>query len=286
MRKIVIGVVAVFLLLVGGAVWLHGQGTPTVGQLQATPGIVIVNTPTSVKFTIPISDPSVISTGVNLLRLSATGAQSVVATMHDDGIGGDTTAGDKMFSAVLTLNESQVGTFNFQASAAFRGQLKRAPSNTLQYAVLGPITIPVNLPPDPGDAGKVPLAGIDADGDGVRDDIERYVVFAYPGSEKTRSALMNLAIADQNFFLLGSTPSLALTQVTRALQAKSCLYFILGGVIRGQPVRHALEAALLNTHARSLAFTTVDESLIGQTFAAPTSSDASSCPFDIATMRN
>ena len=33
-----------------------------------------------------------------------------------------------------------------------------------------------DLPPDPGDVGKATLLGVDADGDGVRDDIQRYIV--------------------------------------------------------------------------------------------------------------
>lgn len=33
-----------------------------------------------------------------------------------------------------------------------------------------------NLPPDPGPEGKFTLLGIDSDGDGIRDDIYRYVV--------------------------------------------------------------------------------------------------------------
>jgi hypothetical protein len=48
-------------------------------------------------------------------------------------------------------------------------------------------TIP--LPPDPGDAGKADLLGIDSDGNGVRDDIDRYIVFNHPDSARKREAL-------------------------------------------------------------------------------------------------
>ena len=37
--------------------------------------------------------------------------------------------------------------------------------------------IPVILPPDPGEAGKLTLAGIDSNNDGVRDDLERDSVY-------------------------------------------------------------------------------------------------------------
>ena len=46
-----------------------------------------------------------------------------------------------------------------------------------------------NLPPDPGAAGKATLAGIDAGGDGVRDDVQRWIALTYPNSQKTRAVL-------------------------------------------------------------------------------------------------
>ena len=47
----------------------------------------------------------------------------------------------------------------------------------------------VVLPPDPGAAGKTTLQGVDSDGDGVRDDVQRYIALTYPNSEKTRATL-------------------------------------------------------------------------------------------------
>ena len=52
-------------------------------------------------------------------------------------------------------------------------------------------TIPI--PPDPGKAGKADLLGIDSDENGVRDDIDRFIVFAHPDSEKRREALKQTA---------------------------------------------------------------------------------------------
>ncbi len=52
-------------------------------------------------------------------------------------------------------------------------------------------TIP--LPGDPGEAGKQDLLGIDTNNNGVRDDIERFIVFGYPESAKKREALMQNA---------------------------------------------------------------------------------------------
>src|SRR3989344_936537 len=48
------------------------------------------------------------------------------------------------------------------------------------------------LPPDPGKKGKQTLEGVDSDGDGIRDDVQRYIVLTFPSSEKTRAALTQI----------------------------------------------------------------------------------------------
>lgn len=54
---------------------------------------------------------------------------------------------------------------------------------------LPPTDVPVTLPPDPGEAGKKTLAGIDSNNDGVRDDLEREIVYMYPQNEEVRRVL-------------------------------------------------------------------------------------------------
>jgi len=56
-----------------------------------------------------------------------------------------------------------------------------------------------NLPPDPGEAGKATLAGVDSDNDGVRDDIQRWIVLSTPDSQKMREALIQGSKARQKF---------------------------------------------------------------------------------------
>jgi hypothetical protein len=74
-------------------------------------------------------------------------------------------------------NSSPFGTFDGTIQLRQRNNLARP----LPVTVL--VTV-VPLPPDPGEAGKVTLAGIDSDNDGVRDDIQRYIALTYPNSEK------------------------------------------------------------------------------------------------------
>lgn len=145
-----IGLVIAACLVLSGMM-LYGQSPQAITSATATPGVVVVNTPTQVTFAVDLSTtPSAIATGVNLLRLSSTGVQTIVATMKDDGKAGDARAGDKIFTAVLNMTEAQPSAFAFQVSAAFPGQLKRVLSPVLQFAALASTAIPVVLPPDPG----------------------------------------------------------------------------------------------------------------------------------------
>lgn len=50
-----------------------------------------------------------------------------------------------------------------------------------------------DLPPDPGAAGATTLAGIDSDGDGLRDDVQRWIALNYRDSARWRSVLAQMA---------------------------------------------------------------------------------------------
>lgn len=54
-----------------------------------------------------------------------------------------------------------------------------------------------NLPPDPGALADETIAGIDANDNGIRDDVELAVFKEYPNSAKTRAALLQYALALQ-----------------------------------------------------------------------------------------
>jgi len=54
-----------------------------------------------------------------------------------------------------------------------------------------------NLPPDPGAEADKTLAGIDANKNGIRDDVELAIFKAYPNSAKTRAVLLQYALALQ-----------------------------------------------------------------------------------------
>ena len=62
-----------------------------------------------------------------------------------------------------------------------------------------------NLPPDPGPAGMKTLEGIDSDKDGVRDDVQRFIVERYGESERAVAALMKVAKTAQLQMLSADT---------------------------------------------------------------------------------
>ncbi len=54
-----------------------------------------------------------------------------------------------------------------------------------------------NLPPDPGAEADKTIAGIDANKNGIRDDVELAIFKQYPDSAKTRAVLLQYALALQ-----------------------------------------------------------------------------------------
>jgi len=61
------------------------------------------------------------------------------------------------------------------------------------------------LPPDPGEAGKLTIEGIDADKDGVRDDVQRWIVENWSSSERAMKALTMAAKDRQQQVILGDS---------------------------------------------------------------------------------
>lgn len=57
------------------------------------------------------------------------------------------------------------------------------------------------LPPDPGEAGRATLAGVDLNDNGVRDDLERYIAQHFGADPRVRRAVANAVIATQQGIL-------------------------------------------------------------------------------------
>jgi len=61
-----------------------------------------------------------------------------------------------------------------------------------------------NTPTDPGAAGRKTLQGIDSDGDGIRDDLERWIRYRFPNSPRKQAALSQFAKAYQRSLIEAS----------------------------------------------------------------------------------
>jgi len=156
-------------------------------------------------------------------------------------------------------------------------------SNGTQLITVSANATVANLPPDPGPAGKLTLAGIDSDNDGVRDDVQRWIALNYPNSQKTRAALGQLS-QDYQKFILDSANVMLIYEDARLMdRTQSCLIY----VSNNPTARIGLKSQMLNTYARSKAFMQADSHLSGRMYRGlPYSQWKLGCKFNPATMPN
>lgn len=146
----------------------------------------------------------------------------------------------------------------------------------------------IPLPPDPGKAGKATIEGIDIGGgnnrepNGVRDDIDRYIGFTFPASEKRRIAMTQYTRENQKLLMdfLGTASDPAEQKlITRAnaeerRKSSTCLYYILGDATKSDlekafVVQSNLRAQFLNTIERQQVYLEADELLGGTVWGDP-----------------
>lgn len=131
----------------------------------------------------------------------------------------------------------------------------RSGSTTIARPLAVSLTIdPFPLPPDPGDAGKQTLQGIDSDLDGVRDDVQRWIGIRHQDSPTARQALSQYARGLQ--LSMTTAPDSAAAAIAQ-ISGIRCL----GSVIGTQPgwtaVSAELRSRMLNTAPRIDAYAVV-----------------------------
>jgi len=275
-------IISLFILAIGlalvAAFMLRGTpaiAAPSMGTMYAFPTALAINKATVITLTIPIPDPALIPNSVNLLKLGPSDAQpTILGILHDDGKSGDAVAGDGIYTIQVPFDETSTGNFQLEVSAAFRGLLRRVVTPPITIAVTLDGTIP--LPPDPGRAGLTTLAGIDSNGNGVRDDIERYIALTYPQSAKTRAALTQMAAALESELLNASSPQLAVPDTLRWAYSADCLDYVMAssdadvaGLANAANALAALESQALNTPSRAQADFQVNGELGAFTYSRP-----------------
>jgi hypothetical protein len=81
-----------------------------------------------------------------------------------------------------------------------------------------------NLPPDPGAEADKTVRGVDANTNGIRDDVELAIFKEYPNSAKTRAVLLQYALALQMGFTQPIVNTETVTEVVREQdRAGSCV---------------------------------------------------------------
>lgn len=251
-----------FILMIGlGAIWLHAApqaspASPVIGVPTALPSTLAVNTLTTVTITVPIPDPTVIPGSINLLRLGAGRTQqpTILGVMHDDGQNGDAVAGDHIYTLQVSFNEPSATQIQLQVSAAFRGFLRRVLSAPINIVVTIDGRTP--LPPDPGPAGMTTIGGIDSDGDGIRDDVQRYIALNYTNSAKTQAVLTQLARAYLSELLDSTNTQLAPLDSRSADYGLDCLFYVAPST--ASEVMKQLQGQVLNTKDRIHAYLTAE----------------------------
>ncbi|MHC4320715.1 MAG: hypothetical protein ACYST3_00370 [Planctomycetota bacterium] len=158
--------------------------------------------------------------------------------------------------------------------------LKGKPGGALTVQVLADNG--VVLPPDPGEEGKVTLLGIDSDGDGVRDDIQRYIYFTYPDEEKLRLGLTYYAKELQGVLADAVDREAAYEHAIKMTRHSECLWYIMNMDEQIIDIEGALLAEILNTHDRSIAYITYSDNLGGKIImSSPQKEWKDSCSFDV-----
>ncbi|MDR4498497.1 MAG: hypothetical protein MRK02_11350 [Candidatus Scalindua sp.] len=136
------------------------------------------------------------------------------------------------------------------------------------------------MPPDPGKEGKETLLGIDSDGDGVRDDIQRYIYFTYPDDEKLRLGLAYYAKEFQGVLADADDREAAYEHAIKMARHGECLDYLKGD--DSIYIERALDAEILNTRERSIAYITYSDNLGGRVIdGAPLKEWKDSCSFDV-----
>jgi hypothetical protein len=135
------------------------------------------------------------------------------------------------------------------------------------------------LPPDPGEAGKATLQGIDSDGDFIRDDIQRYIALTYPDSQKTMAALRQFVLALDKAILQSPDEESALKNTELEARASECLWYIHSET--SIKMSNLLMAEYLNTLERSRAYLEYNAKLGGHVFGGKDFDEyKTSCTFD------
>jgi hypothetical protein len=138
-------------------------------------------------------------------------------------------------------------------------------ANIATAAVPAQLMASTPLPADPGAAGQAALAGVDANRNGVRDDMEPFLHQYFDSKPRLLRAMANTIIGLQAT-INATTPVQSARAQLMTIHATECLMSLKGQLVT-DPSRDAhMVALLVNTPARTAAIAAHQARISSQTF--------------------
>ena len=113
------------------------QATPVIGATTPSVNAFAIGSAKQIDVTSVISDPSVISGSVVLQKINSDGTFADVGLLHDDGLNGDVSFGDRVYTLRFTVSSQVPTELRYRVSAAFKGTLKRIVSEPFSINAQG-----------------------------------------------------------------------------------------------------------------------------------------------------
>ncbi len=140
-----------------------------------------------------------------------------------------------------------------------------------------------DLPPEPDpELNNQTIAGIDLDGDELRDDVQRYIYKRFPDDDQGRNALLRYAIAQQNVLLTADDREASIEATRRAFKTWECISWIFVDsrdmdIEIPISITNEILIVIENTKERVIASLKSDHNFSGQTYFLPPESTSQSC---------
>jgi len=292
------------IVVADAGVWLGAETIQSgkIGPNAADPTYIVVSTSTPVTFTSVISDSSLRKHDplkVLIVRTDASGKPiDILGRMLDNGKRVDAKRNDHTYTVRATLNEPIVGPIYFKVAAKFSDALPRFGKDDdddwdrdlvglndvrgrgnhrdrlppllrklERYTFSDSITVtvdPFKLPPDPGEAGKQTIEGIDSDNDGVRDHVQRYIALTLTNSPRAQAVFTQAVIAGESIIVSSNVAddNLLLDVFKALFRANDCLFFV-RGLDQTAKDYDLVRSLLLNTPARGRAWRSASQRFSG-----------------------
>lgn len=119
------------------------------------------------------------------------------------------------------------------------------------------------LPPDPGEEGKLTVVGVDSDDDGVRDDVQIAIEDFYASKMDTKQVVLSLAKEMQNVFIAQSIGDVQEEHLQKIAKAIDCIT-----LMSSNPLKDIIfvEFAMVNTEEREEAYIDINSKVVGNFF--------------------